>query len=141
MTWLIFAISTAILYGFFDYFIKLTSGKVSDALATLIVDGIATLIATGYVIFLKFRGEQFMATKQGLTFAIIAGILTGLFSITFIKVFSAGANLTLGVLIVRVGMIIVSVSLAIGVLRESLTPIQMIGGALALVGLGLLMWK
>lgn len=141
MSWLTFAIITAGLYGVFDFLIKLTSGKIDDGLATLIVDFTAAVVAGIYVLITKMSGAKLHITKEGLTYALIAGFITGLYSITFIKVFSAGANITVGVSIVRIGMIIVSICLGVIFLKMKLDPLQILGIILAISGLGLILLK
>lgn len=95
MSWISWALLTAVFYGLFDFFVKKTAGKVEDGLA----------------------------------------------SITFIKVFSAGSNLSIGVMIVRVGMILLAVLLGVFVLQEKLILKQIIGIFIALFGLFLVLAK
>lgn len=67
--------------------------------------------------------------------------MIGLASITFIKMFSTGSNLSTGVAVVRVGMVMVGLLLGIIILRENLALKQLLGIIIAIVGLALVLVK
>lgn len=139
MNWLTYAITTAVLYGIFDFLIKLSAGKIDDTLISIATSGIALIIASSYALFQKVSGAEFHVTRQGLIYAIVAGVVTGGFALTFPKVFSSGANIVMGVSIVRIGMIIVSLVLGFILLKQEIKFTQGIGLVMAVVGLGLLL--
>ncbi len=139
--WLVWAVITAFFYGLFDFFVKKTSGKVEDGLAAFIINTISALVLLVYILFAKYKGFKLFATQQGLMFAVIAGIFIGIASMTFIKVFSSGSSLSVGVTIVRVGMIIIGITLGVLVLQEKLDIRQIVGAIMALIGLGLILLK
>lgn len=141
MTWSLWAVITAILYGLFDFFVKKTAGKVDDSTAALIFNVVATIVLVVYVLIDRLSGSKTYITNEGLTYNIIGGLLIGLASITFIKVFSTGSNLSVGVAIVRVGMVVLAAFLGLFILKDKLDLRQLLGLATAVVGLALLLIK
>lgn len=141
MTWLYWAIITAVFYGLFDFFVKKTAGKLEDGLAAFMINLVSTLVLIVYLVISKYRGVKLFGSNEGFFYSIVAGILIGLASITFIKVFSAGSNLSIGVSIVRIGMVVIGVTLGFLILHEKIELRQLIGMVTALVGLGLILLK
>lgn len=141
MTWLTWALITVLFYGLFDFFVKKTSGKVEDGLAAFILNGVSTLVLIIYLIFAKSKGTKFFFSSEGIIYALIGGVMIGLASITFIKMFSTGSNLSIGVAIVRVGMVLMGLLLGMLILKEGLALKQIIGIIIAIFGLALVLLK
>ncbi len=141
MSWIYWAVITAIFYGLFDFFVKKTAGKVEDGLAAFLFNIISAIVLVIYLLIGKYRGLKLFASTEGLIYALMGGIFIGLASITFIKVFSAGSNLSIGVAIVRIGMVVLATLLGLFVLQEKLMFRQIIGILLALFGLFLVLVK
>ena len=135
MSWFTWAIITAVFYGIFDFFVKKTAGKVEDGLAAFIINTVSAIVLVFYLLISKYKGVKFFASTEGIMYATLGGIIIGLASITFIKVFSAGSLLSIGVSIVRVGMVLIAVTLGFIILQEKLQVKQLIGILTALIGL------
>jgi len=139
MNWLSTALLTIVFYSLFDLFVKLTAGKINDNLAAAIMNIVSFVVAMGwFLIRMQFR-EQANVTKLGLTYSIIAGVFVGLASIFFIRMFALGTNLSIGVPLVRVGMVIMSAVLGIFLLKEGVNLKFGVGFILSLLGLYLVM--
>lgn len=141
MSWVYWAVVTALFYGIFDFFVKKTAGKVEDGLAAFLLNIISAVVLTIYLIIGKYRGLKLFASTEGLFYALMGGIFIGLASITFIKVFSAGSNLSIGVAIVRIGMVILATLFGLFLLQEKIMVKQIIGILIALFGLFLILVK
>jgi uncharacterized membrane protein len=142
MEWLIFAVVTAVCYGFFDFFVKKAAGNIDDGLGAMVINLFAFLVMLIYVIYEKVvRHSELTFNREGMLWSIAAGLIVGLLSITFIKMFAAGTNLSLGIVVVRVGAVLVGVALAIFILHEKLTAAQVLGFVMAIAGLGLVLIK
>jgi uncharacterized membrane protein len=141
MSWLYWAIITAVFYGLFDFFVKKTAGKVEDGLAAFIFNTVSAIVLVVYLAIGKYRGIKIFASTEGLIYNVIGGIFIALASITFIKVFSSGSNLSIGVAIVRIGMVILATLLGLFLLQEKLMFKQIIGIIIALFGLFLVLVK
>lgn len=141
MTWLAYAGITALFYGFFDIFVKLTSGKIDDTLGALIMNSIGTAIVAAAVWFLYASGKELTFTKEGLIYAILAGICIGVFSIALLKAFGPGSNPVVSISIVRVGMVMTSVLIGTLFLKFPLNFQQGVGLIVTAAGLLLILWR
>jgi len=139
MNWLSTALLTIVFYSLFDLFVKLTAGKINDNLAAAIMNIVSFVVAMGWFLIRMQFGEQANVTKLGLTYSIIAGVFVGLASIFFIRMFALGTNLSIGVPLVRVGMVIMSAVLGIFLLKEGVNLKFGVGFILSLLGLYLVM--
>ena len=142
MNWLTYAFLTIFFYAFFDFFLKLSAGKIHDMFGVTIINFLSTIIVSAFLIFAKFRNENIFQVKQGgYLYSILAGISIGLASLFFIKMFATGVNLSIGVPLVRIGIVLLAGILGALLLKESINLQYLIGFALALVGLYLLVMK
>ena len=139
MNWLSTALLTIVFYSFFDLFVKLASGKINDNLGAAIMNIVSFVVAIGWFLIRMQLGEQSNVTKLGLIYSIIAGIFVGLASIFFIRMFALGTNLSIGVPLVRVGMVVMGAILGILLLKEGVNLKFGIGFILSLLGLYLVM--
>jgi len=138
---LVYAFATIIAYVGLDFFIKKASGKIDDFAGAFLINLFALIPVLLIYIWLKVTNHSMLFTKEGVMSAIFAGLSVGIGSITFIKVFSSGANLSIGSPVVRIGTIVLITLISLFVLKESLTAKQLIGLALSLVGLVLVTFK
>lgn len=142
MEWIIFASLAAIGYGIFDLLVKQAAGKIEDGLSGLIINGIAAAVLLAFVLFEKFiRRTELFTTSTGIWLSVAAGVVIGIVTILFIKMFATGVNLSTGVAIVRAGMIVVATLLAVLILGEKLEPRQLVGVVIVILGLGLILLK
>ena len=139
MGWVNLAFLTLLFYALFDLFVKLAAGKIHDGLGAFVINLVATMVLVLFLLYSSINGEKINYFKtEGVVYAIIAGILVGLASIFFIKMFSAGADLSLGTPLVRVGTVLVSALIGIVFLKEGFSPKFLIGFLLSISGLYLL---
>lgn len=142
MNWLSFAVITAILYAFFDFFLKQSSSKIDDRIAGLIVNSFAALVLIIYVFYEKSRGETFSEAKpEGYLFSIIAGVIVGIATITIFKMFTSGGELSTGIVIVRAGSVLLAFILGLFILGESVSIKNILGLVMVLVGLVVMLVK
>src|SRR3989344_7118651 len=140
MNWLTTAFFTIIFYSTFDLFVKLASGKINDNLGAAIMNITSFMVAiVWFLIRAQFGGETAGVTRPGLTYSILAGVFVGLASIFFIRMFALGVNLSVGVPLVRVGMVVVGSLLGILILKEGFNARYLLGFLLSASGLYLAM--
>ena len=140
MNWLTTALFTIVFYSTFDLFVKLASGKINDNLGAAIMNITSFIVAIGwFLIRAQFGGETASVTRLGLTYSILAGIFVGLASIFFIRMFALGTNLSIGIPLVRVGMVVVGSLLGILILKEGFNVRYLLGFLLSALGLYLVM--
>ena len=141
MLWIYYALATMASFAGADFFIKKASGKVDDFYGAVILNLAALVVPLIFFLYQKQSGGGVLSTKEGLLYMSLAGVGVGIASITFLKMFGSGANLSIGSPIVRIGTIVIVTLLGIFVLRESLSTKQILGLALSLFGIGLLVFK
>ena len=140
MNWLTTALFTIIFYSLFDLFLKFAAGKINDNLGAAIINITSFVVAISwFLIRVQLGGEQVSLTKPGLIYSIIAGVFVGLASIFFIRMFALGVNLSIGVPLVRVGMIVLGSLFGILILKEGVSTRYLIGFLLSVLGLYLIM--
>ncbi|SRR5258706_5634642 len=136
MAWLNFAVLTIIFYSLFDFFLKISSDKINTWLNAFIINLVATALLLAFIIYAKFQGEKLFDIKPyGLLFSVLAGLAVGGASIFFVKMFATGTNLSTGVPLVRIGMVVVGSLLGIFLLKEGVNLKYLLGLALSICGL------
>lgn len=139
--WLLYGSLTVICYGIMDFFIKRSAGKIDDALGSSIINIFSFLVPFIWYLAIKFSGKEILFTKQGAFSSAIAGIAIGFGTVFFLKMFATGVNLSTGVPLVRMGIIILAFLVGILVLKENVSITQIVGLVLSLAGLYLIIAK
>lgn len=125
-----------------DFFIKLSSGKIHEGLGGFVINAAASTVLLMSVILAKARGEIIFETKPGgLIYSILAGIAIGITTILMLKVFALGVNLSIGIPIFRIGIVLIASLLGILLLKEAVSLKYLVGFVLSLIGLYLLVAK
>lgn len=139
MNWLTFALVTIIFYSLMDFFIKLSSDKIHSGLGGSIINLVSTIVLLVFLFYSKLQGEKVLETKPGgILYSTLAGISIGFATIFFLKMFATGTNLSVGVPLVRVGIVLLASVLGILFLKEAISFKYLIGFILAVIGLYLL---
>lgn len=142
MTWIFFALLTIIFYAGFDFFLKLSSGRISEGWGGFVINFASAIVLLLYIFILRNKENTIFSTKPyGLLFSIIAGLFIGLATITFIRMYASGVNLSIGSPIVRIGTVLVASLLGMILLKEPFSIRYLVGFMLALTGLYLLISK
>ncbi len=142
MAWLNYAFLTIIFYSFFDLFLKLSSTKMNTWFNAFIINLVATLVLLVFIIYAYFSGEKLFNVKPGgWLFSILAGFAVGGASIFFVKMFATGTNLSIGVPLVRVGMVVLGSLLGILLLKEGYSFKYILGVLFSIIGLFLVIAK
>lgn len=136
--WIVYALITIVGYAGMDFFIKRASGKIDDFLGTVIINFFALIPALIVYLWLKISNNEILFTKEGAMYSMIAGIFIGIGSITLIKMFASGTNLSLGSPVVRIGTVVLTVLIGILLLNETFTTKQIIGIILSVIGISFL---
>lgn len=135
MQWLFFALLAALLNALMDFFVKLSSNKISDAVGGALLCACATVVMAIPVLYSKFRGESLLITRDGVLYSALAGISVGLATFFIFKMFSTRVDLSLAVPTLRVGIILFATILGVVLLHEKMSIRLIIGMLLALSGI------
>ena len=138
MSWIILALSTAIFYGVYNFFIKVSSGHINQIAGAVILQLVAMLVGGVILLFIKFTNVSIEISNKGILYAVLAGVFVGLAEITSFFVFSKGITLSIGLPIIIGGSVVFGSLLGILFLKEVLTPIHLLAILLIIVGIVLL---
>lgn len=138
MNWIFLAIITAIFFGAYNFFIKVSSGHINQVLGAVILQFVATLVGGAALLFLKMTHSPITITSKGVWFAILAGVMVGLAEITSFYVFSKGVPASVGIPIIIGGSILIGAVLGLTLLKETLNPIHYLAIVLIVIGTVLL---
>lgn len=138
--WLIYALVTIIGYAGMDFFIKKASGKIDDFLSTIIINFFALVPALVIYTWLKINNQSILISKEGTVFSIVAGLFIGVGTITLIRMFALGSNLSIGSPVVRIGTVVLTTLLGVLLLNESFATKQLVGIILSILGISLLIF-
>ena len=129
-TWFIFALIALLLWGVWGLFPKLATNYLTPA-SVMVFSGIGNLLVLiGVLAFLNFRPD---VHPRGITLAIVAGLLGTLGTIPFLYAISKGKA---SVVVPLTSLYpLVTIVLALLILREPMTLKQGVGIILALIAL------
>lgn len=135
MNWLFYALLAASGFGFYNFFLKMSSDKLSPAVANIFIAGTSCLIAIISSVYLKLNGQDLLITKENIKFPVIAGLFTGMAEIFYLTMYSKNTPITIGNPLVVGGSIVIAVILGLIILKEPMNGIKVAGIILTLTGL------
>lgn len=138
---LLFALGGAISVALADFFLKLSTGRISSNLVTLIYALTATAIPTAWVLWDKYHGAPPMFTRDGAFLGVLVGISFSLAVVFFSLTFATGASLSIATPAIRIVAIVLASALGILVLHEDFTLRYALGVALAGAGIYLIVTR
>jgi len=141
MNWITLAVTCAILYGAYNFFIKISSENINQIVGAVILQFVAAIIGSLILIYLKISGAQFQITSKGINYAILAGVMVGLAEITSFFLFSKGVSASVGIPIIIGGSVVTGVLLGIILLKESFNLLTLMGLVLVVGGVIILTAK
>ncbi len=131
------ALLTASGVGLYSFFIKLGAGKIDRVLGAVVLQTVAAAIGCCLLLYLKLSGRTFVVGSTGLLYASLAGICIGVAEILTFAVFARGAPAGLTTPIIMGGSVLLTAILGVVILRERLSPAQIVGAILIAVGIAL----
>lgn len=142
MHWLTLLIITAIFFGLYNFFIKLSSGHIHEILGAVILQVVAVVLGGLALLFLKLMKTTMLEIScKGIWFAVWAGIFVGLAEITSFYAFSKGIAASVAIPVIVGGTLLVGALLGIFILKETLAWPQYLGIFFILAGVILLASK
>lgn len=135
MNWITFAILAAIGFGFYDYFVRLSSESLSPTIALMILAASAFCVAAFATFILMITGHALSFPRGSIHLPILAGLFTGVADILYLLMFAKNPSLSIGAPFVVGGTVLVATLLGIVILKEPLNVVKVAGIVLTLVGL------
>lgn len=137
MNWLAIALLTAVFFGLYNFFIKVSSGNIHEILGAVILQAVALLLGCALLIYLKQTGDQFSFSSKGILYAVLAGLAVGVAEILTFMVFEKGIAVSIATPVIIGSSVVVSSVLGILFLRETISLIQLF--ALVLIAGGIML--
>ena len=139
MNWLTFALATIVFYSLLDFFAKISSDKIHSSLGGFIINFVAMIVLLFFLLYSKLQGEKILdTTPGGVLYYTTAGVAIGFATILFLNMFATGTNRSIGVTLVRIGIVILASLLGVTFLKEGVNLKYMVGFLISLAGLYLL---
>ncbi len=135
MHWILLAILTAVFFGAYNIFIKLSSGHINQIVGAVILQVVAAVLGGIILLVLKFTDSSMQVSQKGIWFAIFAGVFVGLAEITSFYVFSKGVPASAGIPVIIGGSVVVGAVLGILFLKEALNWTQWLGVIMVVSGI------
>lgn len=136
---IILLIGGIVAYTLFGIFTARTGGKLNVMLVAIITNIVGLTLPTLVYLFSKNKSE-IPATKEGIMYAVLAGICISFFSIILPLIFTKVTNVSFVMPAIYGGTVVLAGLIGIFVFRESITPIIATGLVLITVGLGLIIY-
>lgn len=141
MTWIPYALGTAVALAAADFCIKLASGKISNSLGLLLYGSCTFLAGMIWVLLDRTRGVDLHAQPTGILAAVGVGVAFSAVTIGLYVAFGAGAPISLASPIVRLGGLLIASIAGILLLHEPLTIRYIVGIVLAFSGVALIITR
>ncbi len=138
MGWLGYALIAAVLNSLMDFFVKLSSNKISDSLGGVLLTAAAAVTMLFPVLISKYRGEAMLVTREGVFFTLLAGVSVGLATFFIFKMFSTRVELSVAIPTLRVAIILCAMILGILFFHEKMSLRLFFGVLCALSGVYLI---
>ena len=129
---------TAIFYGAYNIFIKVSSGHINQIVGAVILQIVAALLGGIILLIMKMTNSPLEISWKGVWFAVLAGVFVGLAEITSFFVFSKGVSASVGIPIIIGGSVLVGAVLGLTFLKETINPIRYLAIALIIAGVVIL---
>lgn len=137
MNWLPLALLTAFCLALYNLFIRLAAHHVPPAVGAVVLQLVAAALGGLWLLRLKMQGAPLPLSARGLGLAALAGLGVGLAEILTFVVFQRGVSSSVGTPVIVGGSVLLTALLGLGLLRESLTLMQLGGLMLIVAGIAL----
>ena len=131
---LLYAVGAFIFLAFADFFLKLSAGRISSSMNTLIYAVTAVLPAAIWVLWERLSNTTQLVTREGILTSIGVGLCFSLVVVFLSLTFANGANLSVASPIIRLLGIVLASSLGILVLGEAFSLRYALGVLLTFAG-------
>ena len=138
MNYLVYGILAAVGFGFYNFFVGKSGGKISPFLATVLLSIAAATVAGLIIIVQKLLGAKIEITSPGIKFAVLAGLAAGVAEIFYFFAFTKNSNISVVLPVVFTITVVTGVILGFTINHEPVTVIKILGIVASLFGLFLL---
>lgn len=130
---------TALFFGLYNVFIKLSSEHINPILGAVVLQFVAAFLGLGLLVITRARAAApLVVTGRGITLAVLAGLAIGLVEILTFNIFGRGVPVAVGNPLIVGGSLLVTSLVGILLLREVISPAQVVALVLITSGVVLL---
>ena len=130
-----------VLFACYQFAIKLSATHIQEIFGAVILQGVAVVV--GLFLFLIVRDAEttLVYTKEGIRFAIIAGIFVSLAEIATFYAFAQDIRPSVGITLIVGFNILIGLCLDYFWIKSDLSWSQLLGILLVLIGVVLISWE
>ena len=132
---ILYAVGAVICLASADFFLKLSSTRISSSLGTLVYAITAVFPALIWVVWMRVTNNALSITREGVLASMMVGISFSLVVAFLSLTFAAGADLSIASPTIRSAGIVLASSLGILLLREEFNPRYALGILLTFAGI------
>ncbi len=129
-----YAFLTVLCLASADFFLKLSSTRISSSVGALVYAFAVILVPGVWVAWQKFSGETLLVTRDGVLASVAVGISFSLVVVFLSMVFVGGGNLSVASPVIRLSGLMLASVLGILVLGEPFNLRYAIGVVLTIAG-------
>lgn len=134
--------TAALMFGLYNVFIKLSADHIEPVLGAVVLQFVAAVLGLALLLWLKLGGQPGIhASARGIWLAVAAGVAIGLVEIVTFAIYARGVPVAVGNPLIIGGSLLVTTGVGVVLLREILSPVQLVAIGLVAAGLGLLAWE
>jgi bacterial/archaeal transporter family protein len=141
MSWLPYAIATAVTLAMADFLVKLAAGKLSNSVAMLLYGICTFVIGLSWVLWQRAHGTPQYAQPAGILAALGVGVVFSFVTLGLYATFGAGAPISLASPAIRLGGLVLVSLVGLTFFREPLTWRYVVGMLLACAGIYLIITR
>lgn len=132
----------AVMFGLYNVFIKLSADYIQAILGAVVLQFVAAFLGLGLLLYMKYAADlQISATPRGVSLAVLAGVAIGLVEILTFVIYGRGVPVAVGNPLIIGGSLVVTTGIGVAILREALSPVQLVAVLMVTAGIGLLAWE
>lgn len=131
----------AVMFGLYNVFIKLSADHINAVLGAVVLQFVAAFVGLGLLLYLQSgAGGTLQVSGRGLALATFAGVAIGLVEILTFVIYGRGIPVAVGNPLIIGGSLLVTTGIGVLLLRELISPSQLLGILAIAAGVGLLAW-
>lgn len=128
-----------VLYTAFGLFTSKAGGKLNDNLVAAISNGLGVILPL--TVYYIYKHKQNVApTKEGIIYALLAGVCIAAFSVLLINLFAKAENVSFIMPVIYGGTIVLGSLVGLLFFKEHASPIAIIGLSLVTIGIGFIVY-
>lgn len=132
---LIYAVGAFVCIASADFFLKISVGRISSSLGTLVYAVTAVVPAAMWVVWERYNSVSQVITREGVLTSMAVGVCFSLVVVFLSLTFANGANLSMASPIIRLMGIVMASALGIVVLGETFSLRYLVGVLLTVGGI------